>query len=44
MSEEALERSLRVITEEYVALTHIMTEDEYILLTLVTVEWPLTRY
>ena len=31
VSEEALERSLRVITEEYVALTRIMTEDEYIL-------------
>ena len=31
VSEETLERSLRVITEEYVAQTYTMTEDEYIL-------------
>ena len=31
MSEETLDRSLRVITEEYVAQTYTMTEDEYIL-------------
>ena len=31
VSEETLERSLRVITEGYVAQTYTMTEDEYIL-------------
>jgi len=31
VSEGTLERSLRVITEEYVAQTYTMTEDEYIL-------------
>ena len=31
MSDESLERSLQVITDAYVALSRIMTEDEYIL-------------
>ena len=31
MSDEALERSLQVITDAYMALSRIMTEDEYIL-------------
>ena len=31
VSDEALERSLQVITDAYMALSRIMTEDEYIL-------------
>ena len=31
VSDEALERSLEVITDAYMALSRIMTEDEYIL-------------